>query len=80
MLIERYTDCFSIVTHFGFQQSHADERVNFRLGYLNHQTAQPLPSAFPVQAHAFGGGSGTGIGCVHGFIQWRRPMSAGSPQ
>jgi hypothetical protein len=60
MLIERYAHGFRIVTQFGFQQSHVDERVNFRFGYLYNQTVQPLPSAFPMLAHSF---SGSGANC-----------------
>jgi hypothetical protein len=52
---------------FGFQQSHVDERVNFRFGYLDDQTAQALPSAFPVQAHAFGSPTRPGNRLIHTF-------------
>jgi hypothetical protein len=62
MLVERYTDLFWIVTHFGFQQTQADKCIDFSDVQLDRQTSQSLPSAFSVQAHTFGG-RGAGCGC-----------------
>jgi hypothetical protein len=49
-----FADRFGIVPHFAFQQPHTDKRVDFSYVQRYYKTAPALPSAFPVQAHAFG--------------------------
>jgi hypothetical protein len=48
MGIKRIANNTQIVTHFSAQQSPANEHVDLRFAYLEHQAAQALPPAFPM--------------------------------
>jgi hypothetical protein len=48
MRVKRLANDMRIVTRFTAQQSLSNEHVDFRFAYLDHQAAQPMPSAVPV--------------------------------
>jgi hypothetical protein len=53
MRTKRLANDMRIVTRFTAQQSFPNENVDFCFAQLDHQAAQPMPPAFPVQAHAW---------------------------
>jgi hypothetical protein len=72
-----FADRFGIVPHFAFQQSHADKCVNSCYVQHDHKAAPALPSAFPVQAHAFGSSGACGYGRRHYFSILDHPSTSG---